>query len=165
MKTDDELKYNILNELSCDPNVDVTEIGVAVKEGVVTLYGTVDHYSGKLGCVAAVQRVPEVKALASDIKIRPFESSPVIDTDIALRVSRALELDALVPNEHIQVQIEDGWVILKGEVMQQEQKSAAYAALNDLSGVKGVINEITVKHTGIKREVRMPLDSAVSQKV
>jgi osmotically-inducible protein OsmY len=145
MKTDIELKYNVMNELSCDPNVNATEIGVAVKEGVVTLYGTVDHYSGKLGSVAAVQRVPEVKALANEIKICLSKSSPVTDTDIALMVSRALELDATVPNERIQAQVEDGWVTLKGEVMQQEQKSAADAALYDLSGVKGVINEITVK--------------------
>jgi osmotically-inducible protein OsmY len=81
-------------------------------------------------------------------------SNQLTDTDIALMVSKALESDVSVPNEHIQTKVEDGWVTLKGEVgWWQHQKSAADAALFDLSGVKGVSNEIDLKPLGCEEKV------------
>ncbi len=152
MKTDIELREDVLSELRWEPAVNAADIGVAVKDGVVTLTGTVDYYPQKLESERAALRVSGVRALANEVKIRFPGPTLLTDTDIALAVSKALEWDANVPEERIQMMVEEGWVTLKGEVEWQDQKSAADAALRDLRGVKGVINEIDVKLTeGRKR--------------
>jgi osmotically-inducible protein OsmY len=155
MKTDIELRDDVLDELRRETAVNAAEIGVAVKNGVVTLTGTVDYYPQKLGTERAALRVSEVKALANQVKIRWPGSNLLTDTDIAQAVKNALEWDVNVPEERIQTMVEEGWVTLKGEVEWQDQKSAADAALRDLKGVKGVINEIDVKLTGGEVKDRM----------
>jgi hypothetical protein len=71
MKTDDELQKNVLDELRWEPSVNAAEIGVSVKEGVVTLTGFVDSFAEKLAAERAAKRVYGVKALANDIEVRP----------------------------------------------------------------------------------------------
>jgi osmotically-inducible protein OsmY len=149
MKTDMDLRDDVLDELRWEPAVNAAEIGVAVKNGVVTLTGTVDYYPQKLGSERAALRVSGVRALANGVKIRLPGPNILTDTDIALAVKNTLEWDVNVPDGRIQVRVEDGWVTLKGEVDWQNQKTAADAALRDMKGVKGVINEIDVKtHRG-----------------
>ncbi len=137
MKTDIELRDDVLDELRWEPAVNAAEIGVAVKDGVVTLTGSVDYYPQKLGSERAALRVSGVRALANGVKIKlPGPNLPT-DTDIALAVSKALEWDVNVPDGHIQVRVEEGWVTLKGEVDWQDQKTAADAALPRPEGSKG----------------------------
>jgi osmotically-inducible protein OsmY len=144
MKTDMKLKYDVMDELNWEPAVNAAEIGVAVKNGVVTLTGTVDYYPQRLESEYAALRVPGVKALVNGVRIRPPGSNLLTDADVALAVSLALERDANVPDDRIQIMVEDGWVTLKGDVEWRNQKTAADTALRDLKGVKGVINEIDV---------------------
>lgn len=145
MKTDIELRDDVLDELRWEPDVNAAQIGVTVKNGVVTLTGTVDCYPQKLGSERAALRVSGVRALANGVKISFSGPNLPADTDIALAASDALKWDVNVPGGRIQTRVEDGWVTLKGEVEWQDQKTAAGTALRDLKGVKGVINEIDVK--------------------
>jgi osmotically-inducible protein OsmY len=145
MKTDIELRDDVLDELRWEPAVNAAEIGVSVKNGVVTLTGSVDYYPQKLESERAALRVLGVKALANEVRIRLPGSNPPTDTDLALAVSSALEWDVNVPDGRIQTRVEEGWVTLNGEVEWPNQKTAADTALRDLKGVKGVINEIDVK--------------------
>jgi osmotically-inducible protein OsmY len=116
MKTDMELRDDVLDELRWEPAVNAAEIGVAVKDGVVTLTGSVDYYPQKLESERAALRVSGVRALANGVKIRlPGPNLPT-DTDIALVVKNTLEWDVNVPDGRIQARVEDGWVTLKGEV-------------------------------------------------
>lgn len=148
MKTDIELRDDVLNELRWEPAVDAAEIGVAVKSGVVTLSGMVDYYREKLESEHAVLRVSEVRALVNQVEIRwPSPNLPT-DMDIAEAVLNALEWDVNVPEGRIKAMVEAGWVTLRGNVDGQDQKTAANAALRDLKGIKGVINEIEVELTG-----------------
>ena len=55
MKTDAQIKDDVLDELSWQPNIDETQIGVIVEDGVVTLSGVVDSYSKKLAAEKAVK--------------------------------------------------------------------------------------------------------------
>jgi osmotically-inducible protein OsmY len=155
MKTDIELRDDVLDELRWEPAVNEAEIGVAVKDGVVTLAGTVSCYAQKLESEHAVLRVPGVKALANGVRIKQPGSNLPTDTDIALAVSNALGWNVNVPDGRIQIMVEEGWVTLKGEVEWRSQKSAADTALRDLKGVKGVINEIDVKNSNGKGKDRI----------
>ena len=47
MRTDSDIKRDVESELKWDPDIDASDIGVAVKNGVVTLSGFVRSYSQK----------------------------------------------------------------------------------------------------------------------
>jgi osmotically-inducible protein OsmY len=125
--------------------VQPNEIGVAVKDGIVTLTGWVDSYTKKWTAEEAAHRVRGVKAVANDIEVRLPTSAERTDADIAAAATRALEWDALVPIEDLDVTVSKGWVTLRGEVQWEYQKREAERAVRRLSGVRGVSNLITVR--------------------
>ena len=145
MKTDLQLQRDVLDELKFEPSIRESEIGVAVKAGVVTLTGSVDSYSEKFSAERTAERVGGVKAVAEDIKVKLPGSYERSDTDIAHALVNALRWDTQVPDDRIKVAVKDGWIDLKGTVEWQFQKRAAEGAVRNLMGVKGVTNLITVK--------------------
>jgi osmotically-inducible protein OsmY len=144
-RTDEEIQRDVLEELRWDARVQPNEIGVAVKDGVVTLTGWVDSYAKKWAAERAAQRVRGVVAVANDIEVRLPSSAERPDPDIAASVARALEWDAFVPLDKVQITVSKGWVTLKGEVEWEFQRRAAERAIRRLTGVRGVTNLITVK--------------------
>ena len=145
IRTDAQIQTDVLAELRWEPRVQPNEIGVSVKDGVVTLTGVVDSYSKRWAAEEAAHRVRGVKAVANDIEIRLPSSAERTDTDIAAAAVRALEWDALIPTEKLDVTVSKGWVTLRGEVEWQFQKEDAERVVRRLSGVRGVTNLITVK--------------------
>jgi osmotically-inducible protein OsmY len=145
MKRDSELQREILDELEYEPSIDADEIGVAVKDGIVTLSGLVESYSEKLTAEKAAKRVQGVKAVALDIEVRIPSSLKRSDTDIAKAAIAALELNTTVPNDRVRVRVENGWINLEGELSWDYERQAAANAVRYLSGVCGVSNLIVVK--------------------
>jgi osmotically-inducible protein OsmY len=121
------------------------EIGVAVKDGIVTLTGWVDTYTKKWAAENAAHRVHGVKAVANDLEVRLPSSAERTDTDIAAAATRALEWDAFVPIEKLDVTVSKGWITLRGDVEWQYQKQDTERVVRRLSGVRGVTNLITVR--------------------
>lgn len=147
MKTDSKIKLDVQDELSWEPSIDETKIGVAVDEGVVTLSGEVDSYSKKIAAEKAAKRVSGVKAVAEDIVVKYPSSIDKSDTDIAKAAVEALEWDSSVPDNTVIVKVENGWVYLTGEVKWAYQKYSASNAIKNLVGVRGVSNNIKLKQT------------------
>lgn len=146
MNDSTKLQHQVLEELEWEPSVDASQIGVAATQpGVVTLSGTVATYMEKVNAERAAKRVSGVRAVANDIEVRPIGSMKRNDTDIAQAVLRALEWDIAVPHEKIKARVDEGWVILEGEVPLQFQRSAAENAVRQLSGVRGVTNQIRLQ--------------------
>jgi len=144
-RTDEQIQQEVLAELKYEPRVTPNEIGVIVKNGVVTLTGWVDSYTKRWAAEEAAHRVRGVKAVANDIEVRLPGSSERTDADIAAAAIRALQVDAVLPVDKIDVTVSKGWVTLKGEVEWQYQKEDAERVIRRLTGVKGVVNSITVK--------------------
>ena len=144
-KTDMELKDDVLAELKWEPSVDEAEIGVVVKDGIVTLTGTVESWPEKFAAERATQRVFGVKAVANEIEIRLPANGERTDADVAQAAVNALQWNVFVPRGSIQVSVTRGWITLKGNVDWQYQKTAANDAVRHLWGVKGVTDEIVVK--------------------
>jgi len=141
-----KLQHDVQEELEWEPSLDASRIGVAaIQPGVVTLTGTVATYVEKVSAERAAKRVAGVRAVANDIEVRPIGSMKRTDTDIAQAVLRALEWDIAVPHEKIKARVNDGWVILDGEVALQFQRAAAENAVRRLSGVRGVTNQILLE--------------------
>lgn len=143
-RTDEQIQQDVLEELKWDARVLPNEIGVAVKDGIVTLTGWVDSYTKKWAAEDAAHRVRGVKAVANDIEVRLPSSSERTDADIAAAATRALEWDAFVPIERLKVTVSKGWITLEGEVDWQFQKEDAERVVRRLSGVRGVSNLIMV---------------------
>jgi len=81
--TDLEIKKNVEAELNWEPSVNAAQIGVAVKDGVVTLSGRVDSYWEKVTAERAAARVEGVRAVANELEIHLPFSSERTDEDIA----------------------------------------------------------------------------------
>ncbi|MFZ6014340.1 MAG: BON domain-containing protein [Bacteroidota bacterium] len=147
MKTNEELRKDVMDEIKWDPELRnvATEIGVATKDGVVTLSGRVDTYWKKLSAEKAAQRVLGVKVVASDIEIKVSTTGTRTDTEIAEAVSNALRWNSAVNEDKIEVKVDNGWVYLEGTVDFEYEKRYAQDCVEDLVGVRGVSNNITIK--------------------
>ena len=93
MKTDDEIRKDVIEEIRWDPQLTniAPHIGVTVKNEVVTLSGIVDYYAQKLAAENAAQRVNGVKVVATDIEVkRTDESQFKTDAQIGEAIRNAL---------------------------------------------------------------------------
>jgi VCBS repeat-containing protein len=158
MKTDNELRRDVEMELQWDPSVDARDIGVAAKNGVVTLTGQVSNYSEKWRAEGIAKRVAGVVGLANDIEIRL--STERTDTDIAQAAALALKIDTTIPPDQVKVIVEHGWITLEGKVDWHYQKSSAESAVRHLAGVKAVTNAIAITPKVIPAEVRNQIEQA-----
>ena len=150
-ETDIRVRDAIVRQLDWDPEVDASAIGVAAKEGVVTLTGFIDSYTGKLAAERVVKRVRGVRAVANDITVRLLVDRT--DTDIAQDTAEALKLrPALADN--VQAVVHNGHVTLTGTVDWLFQKEQAENAVRHVRGLLGLLNHITVKPKSGQRDVQ-----------
>jgi len=140
------LKERVETELSWDPRLDASSIGVSAHDGVVTLSGSVANYSEKLDAQQAAMRVRGVHGIAENIDVRPYGDVGLNDDEIAHRAVSSLDWDVMVPNDAIQVVVQDGYVTLTGQVEWDFQRAAAARAIHKLHGVRQITNDITLKN-------------------
>lgn len=145
MKTDTQLKKDVGAELEWDPSINAAQVGVAVKDGVVTLTGHLDTFAEKYAIERAAQRVQGVKAIAVEVDVKLDPGHRRSDSDIAAAAESALKWHALVPADRVQVKVEKGWITLKGEVEWDYQRQSTEKAVRALTGVVGVSNAMTLK--------------------
>ena len=143
MKSDLEVRQDVERELAWDPRIDAANIAVAAKQGVVTLTGQVRNFIEKWEAEDAAKRVAGVIGIANDLEVT-LVGPAVSNTDLAERVSMALQWNAAVPADAIKAVVSDGWVTLEGSVQWYHQKAAAEDAVRSLHGVRGVTNLISI---------------------
>jgi osmotically-inducible protein OsmY len=164
-KTDTQIHHDVLEELKWDSRVDETEVGIEVDNGVVTLTGTVSSWAKRLAAQEAARRVIGVLDVANDIKIKVPGGSARTDTEIAQAVRRALEWDVFVPDEKISSMVSDGWVTLEGALDRWSQRDDAERAVRNLTGVRGVINKITLNVTKpVTEDVRKAIEQVLERR-
>lgn len=161
--TDLELKKSVEAEMDYEPSVHAAEIGVAAKDGIVTLTGRVQSYWEKLAAERAASRVLGVKAVVNELEIRLPTSSQRTDEDIARAAVNALNWYIPVPSNRIKVKVSKGWITLEGNVEWQYQKSTAEKAVRSLTGVQGVSNLIEVKPEVSKTVVKSAIEAALKR--
>jgi osmotically-inducible protein OsmY len=148
---DVHLRDSVIRELDWDSEVDDSAIGVAAKDGVVTLTGFIDSYAAKLAAERVVKRIRGVRAVANDIIVRL--KADVTDTDIAAAAARALKVRPGIPS-NIQATVHNGHVTLTGHVEWLHQKEQAEVAVRYTTGVRSVVNQIGVAPKPVQRDVR-----------
>ena len=161
--TDTELKRLVEDELGFDTRVNAAEIGVAVREGVVTLSGTVASWSAKRALEEAVRRVVGVTAVAEEVKIH-LSGDERTDTEIAGACAHGLEWNNWVPRGAVSARVQNGWVFLEGSVESQHQRAAAEHAVHDLLGVRGVSNQIALEPKAKPSKVKESIHGAFERR-
>jgi osmotically-inducible protein OsmY len=161
--TDLELKKSVETELSWEPSVNAAEIGVGVKDGVVSLTGRIESYWERSVAERAALRVSGVKGVANELEIRlPFANARS-DEDIARAAINRLDWSVTVPKDRVKVKVSQGWLTLEGTLDWQFQREAAADAVRNLMGVKGLTNQIDVKPQVSKAEVKSMIEAALKR--
>ena len=164
MSSDSEIKMNVEQELRWDPDIDSTDVAVAVKNGVVTLSGYVRSYAQKLRAEQDAKRVTGVAAVANDIEVRLPYINQRPDPDIARDAVAALQRALPYSSEHITVTVQDGWITLEGDLEWNYQRDRAQRAVQHVRGVKGVIDLITLKPRATPFEIRQRIEDALKRR-
>ncbi|BBO34247.1 hypothetical protein PLANPX_3859 [Lacipirellula parvula] len=162
MAKDEKLKYDVIEELRWEPTVTATDISVSVKDGVVTLSGSVPHFAEKRAAERATQRVEGVKAIVEEMEVNLSGIHKRKDSEIAQSVVEALGWHVWVPS-HVQATVENGWVTLTGTVTWGFQRTAAEDSVRYQSGVKGVSNNITLKPSVQPAAVKDAIEKALKR--
>lgn len=145
MKTDAQLKADVSDELAWDPALDASNVGVTVHEGVVTLTGHLHSFAEKHAIERAVRRIAGVRGIAMELDVKLPAEHRRSDSEIALAATAALGLNSLVPEGKVQVQVENGWVTLTGELDWGYQFASAEQSIRPLPGVRGLYNKISIR--------------------
>ena len=144
-RSDSDIERDVRAELQWDPNLDATDIAVAVKNGVVTLTGFVKSYVDKYEAETDAKRVAGVSAVANDIDVRLPAVDQRPDPEIARDALSVIKSNLPTSGDNIRVIVNDGWIRLEGDVAWQYQRQTAETAVRRIKGVKGVSNLIEVK--------------------
>lgn len=157
MKSDAQVQKDVMEEIAYDPLLNAAEIGVSVKKGVVTLSGIVDSYPRKLAVERAAKKVAGVKAVAEDLQVGISPSYRRTDTEIAGAILKALEFHTAVQEEKIRVRVEDGKVVLEGEVEWEFERTNARTAIENICGIRSILNLVKVipnlSPSGIQKKI------------
>jgi len=161
IRTDDAIRKDVAFELEWDPKLADQHIGVAVKDGVVTLAGTVPSLWMKLETEKAAKRVYGVRGVANDIQLKL--TSKRTDPEIASEAVSELESNLLIPSDKIKVTVKEGWVTLEGEVRWQFQRKLAESTVRKLQGATGITNEIRLKTSVSPTQVKEKIEEALKR--
>jgi osmotically-inducible protein OsmY len=164
MKNNAELQKDVQDAIKWEPFLNAAEIGVTVKDGVVTLTGVVDNYTKKFEAEEAAKNVAGVKAVVEKLEVK-FNNSwaKTSDGEIATEVLNAFKWNWRVPNDKVKVKVESGWVTLEGELEFNYQADAAKDAVKNLLGVTGVSNNIKIKSTTMEVAEKADIESALKR--
>ncbi|MDG6221464.1 MAG: BON domain-containing protein, partial [Candidatus Thermoplasmatota archaeon] len=130
-------------KIAWNPNLNAFKIDVEVKDGTVTLKGTVDSYWKKMDAESEAQRVFGVFTVSNELGIAPTKN--YLDEEIAKDIMRAIERKPTVPEDDVNVVVENGKVTLTGHVPSRLSSYAAMNAAIHTLGVKEVTNRMMVK--------------------
>ena len=165
MYSDHEIQRNIVAEFEWETSLRDDDIAVGVHQGIVTLGGFVDSYADKGKAEELAGRTKGVRAVANEIEVKLPEDAKRTDAEIARAALGALKWHVTVPHDRVRIKVEDGWLTLEGQVRSYPEKRAAEHALRYLTGVRGVLNRITLEVQATPRDLRKRIKDALHRAV
>jgi len=163
MKTNEELQRNVQDAIKWERLLNAAEIGVTVKDGIVTLTGVVDSYLKKLEAEVASRNVAGVRAVIEKIEVQFCNSEGKSDAELATDILNAFKNCQDVPNDIVKVKVEASWVTLEGEVQWNYQKIAAQDAISKILGLKGISNYINIKADTTNQVEKLEIENAIKR--
>ncbi|MGV8918851.1 MAG: BON domain-containing protein [Pseudomonas sp.] len=157
------LRRDVLDELEFQPHIDAAAIGVAVENGVVSLTGHVATFAEKIAAERAVKSVKGVRAVAEEIAVHIPSDLDLDDATIATRCLDVIRWNVAIPEDRIQVKVQNGWVTLDGEVDWIHQKQNAQKAVRKLAGIVGIDNQLTLRPHIIEQDIKVRIEEALKR--
>ncbi|MGZ3751177.1 MAG: BON domain-containing protein [Bacteroidia bacterium] len=163
MKKDIEIQKDVMEELNWIPLLRANEIGVSVKNGVVTLTGLVDSYPQKIQAERSVSKIAGVRGIADEIEVRIPDKDLKTDSAIAQAVMHELEWHSNLDIDRISILVDHGVVTLEGNVDWDFQRKSAAKAVSALKGVNRIINNIKIARQPVTGELKDKIKSALKR--
>ena len=161
MRLDSDIKRDVEDELRWDPDIDATDVGVAVRNGVVALTGFVRSWAQRTEAERDAKRIAGVVGVANDIEVRLPLIDERPDPDLARDAVSALKSELPYSSENIKVVAKNGWITLEGAVEWNYARERAENAVKRIRGVRGVTNSVQIKPTAAPHEVRRKIEDAL----
>ena len=163
MRTDGELKRDMEEELKYDPDMDSTNIGVSVRQGVVSMTGSVGSYGQKLQAEAAAKRVNGVMDVANGIQVRLAAADSRPDAEIARELTAQFEVVLPFSFGNVKSVVNNGWVTLEGKLEWNYHRTLAESTALRVKGVLEVINRIALAPHMIPTEEKATIENALKR--
>jgi osmotically-inducible protein OsmY len=160
MKSDLDIRRDVEEELDWDPDLDPAEIGVAVKNGIVTLTGFVSSYKEKFEAEKDAKHVKGVVGVVDDINVRVPTAAQRPDLDIASDAIAALKTALPLTHKDIKVIVRDGWITLEGEAEWNFLRETAHDTVRGVKGIQGVVNLIQLKPKAAADQIKQKIEQA-----
>ncbi len=162
MRTDSQIKMDIEGQLRWSPDIDATDIGVTVKDRVVTLTGFVRSSIEKVQAEQEAKRVDGIVGVANDIDVRVPYVDERPDGEIARHVVAALRTDLPFSSENVKITVKRRRVILEGQLEWPYQRGGAELAALRVRGVKGCTNSIKLEPRVEINAIEQRIDDALT---
>lgn len=153
---DEDIDKQVIDELYWDNSVNAADVAVTVKNGIVTLEGTVPSYRAKVTATDDAYDVNGVILVENNLKVKYPE--PPSDAEIETSVRNALSWDFDLDAQKIRVTVNDGTVKLLGTVDAYWKKISAETDASKITGVRGIRNEIAIVPTNERRDEQIAKD-------
>lgn len=160
MKRDTEIQNNVMEELKSVPLLKANEIGVAVKNGIVTLSGIVDSYPKKVAVEKAVKKIAGVRGIAEDLEVNLSEGHRKSDSEIAQIVMDAIAWHSAAQVDKVNIVVEDGIVTIEGTTDWDFQRKHVTKVVANIIGVKGIINNIKIANSPVSSDIKNKIQAA-----
>jgi osmotically-inducible protein OsmY len=162
MRTDAQIKQDVLNALKWSSEVKEEHIGVTVHNGAVTLSGHVPTYWQKRAAKEATKGVADVNAVVDNIEVRLDSEMRTTDEGLAERIANVLKWNVSNQGQGVKAEVKNGTVTLTGQVEWQAQRLNIQRNVEHVSGVANLINLITIKPRlsvgDVKKQIREALE-------
>lgn len=160
---DVELQRVVEAQLQSDMALGSANLTVAVKDRVVTLAGFTRSFRQRRRAVDAVERVSGIAGIVDDIEVRLPLLHRRPDPEIARNAVETLKLELSEAAENLKVTVDDGFVVIEGQVGSNFEREEAELAIRLQPGVRGIRNLIRLKSRPLSDEIKRLVKGALER--
>ena len=145
MRKDHKLQAAVSERLDMNSAINSSHIGVASRDGIVTLTGHVPSLMERTLTEQVAGQVKGVKAIVNEVSVELAGLSRTADETLAEQAYARLRSNASVPKDRLHLAVNDGTISVHGDVDWPFQLQAALQDLEHLGGVREVRHDVQIR--------------------